>query len=303
MYSRSTLFLAAAIYAGSAAAAGASDVYEEDINGSIKDNAIETILVPEAVEIPETMSWYLRADYGYRASTSADIATTLPGVISPEGSESLSVGFGRYLSPNLRIDFTGDYGNEDTIYNRAGTFVETIFRQGTVTRIIAGTPTEVDDLIRFNLNLEGSEVVTFRNHTIMANLYYDVGGFGRFKPYVGGGLGFSIYEINTARRVNFVDCDSFASDGAALVNCDIEQADADAASQDRDSTTVSVGFAASATVGASYELTQDVSLDVNYRLTYSGANVVGVVNGFEDTIDVQDKLDHDIRVGLRYDIW
>ncbi len=314
MYSRSTLFLAAAIFAGSAASAGASDVYEGDLKGSIKDNAIETILVPEAVEIPETMSWYLRGDIGYGVSSSTDISTNTPGVFGPDDKEAYSFGFGRYLSPNLRTDFTFDYRNDDKIYQLSGNFTESIFRPGTVTipNTLTADPNDtidVQDIIRFDVNSTGSEVISFQDHTLLANLYYDIGQFGIFRPYVGGGVGVSIYEIETSRNTSFVDCAAYSTAGNApgvysqLANCNIDQSDIDRANEPRGDDTVALGFSASATVGASMDISDSTKLDMNYRYTYHAGDVVTAIGGVGDTLSVGSRQEHDLRVGVRYDIW
>lgn len=314
MYSRSTLFLAAAIFTGSVTTAGAADVYQDDIRGSIKDDAIETILVPPAVEIPETMSWYIRGDVSLGIASNTEITTTVPGVFGPEEKEAYGIGFGRYLSPNLRADFTFDYRNGDKVYDQSGTFTDSIFRMGTITipNTLTADPNDtidVQDVIRFDINSTGSEVVSFQDHTLLANLYYDIGRYGAFRPYVGGGIGISIYEIERSRNTEFVDCTAYSTAGnppgvySQLANCDIDQGDIDAVTGARTTDTVALGVAASASAGVTMDVSQNTKFDMGYRFTYHAGDVVTAIGGVGETLSVGSRQEHELRVGLRYDIW
>ncbi|MEL6288557.1 MAG: opacity family porin [Pseudomonadota bacterium] len=307
MFCRSTLTAAAALLLGATSLAQATEEYHAGLKGGIHDEAIETILVPEAVSMPETVSWYLRADFGYGFMTNTDIETGATGVIDPEGVESWSFGFGRYLAPNWRFDITGDFRKDEPVYKRSGTFFESFQRVGDVRVASPVDPTQeiiVQDVITFRIETEGSETISFQNHTVLANLYYDFDKWNGFRPYVGGGLGMSIYEIETQRSVNYTNCTATAGPAIGpLLNCDIEQADIARASADRAEDNLAIGWAISATAGASFELRDGWLADVNYRATYSGANIVTVVGGVGDDIDIQSKLDQEIRFGLRYELY
>ncbi|WEX10006.1 outer membrane beta-barrel protein [Chelativorans sp. AA-79] len=109
----------------------------------------------------------------------------------------------------------------------------------------------------------------------MVNGYLDLGTFVGFTPYVGAGAGilYSMHEISA----------SSAALGAAAEAVDRQYE-----------------FAYSLNAGVSYQITKNMSLDVGYQfLSSPGTKYVDV-----DAGTVEEGLDyHQVKVGLRYDLW
>ena len=237
--------LSAALFAISLGAAEASDIWVP-AEGSIKDGGLRGTLVPQPVAIPETKFWYVRGDVGTIVSTSSDI--TLRGgfgqVRDPESSYVLSLGAGKYLSPNWRGEVTFDYRDSDNVF--------------------AST----------------NERVSFAGHTGLVNVYYDFRDGGSFRPYVGAGIGLSLYR--TERDLY----------------------DPQSGEETKDSTNT-YGFATALMAGFAYEFDTGLWLDTNYRYVWQNNEATVDLEdcGCQSTVEIDSRHDHELRVGLRYDVW
>jgi opacity protein-like surface antigen len=145
-----------------------------------------------------------------------------------------------------------------------------------------------NDLIRGELNVaflskdsfdydDGIDVLEFESQawTGMANLYFDLGTFAGLTPYVGGGVGL-LYSRNTL-------------DGSSL-GLAIDETDD------------GYKFAYSLGAGVNYKITKNTSVDLGYQFVSSPDTEY--LNVTSEDVEVRDGLDfHQIKVGLRYDIW
>ena len=126
----------------------------------------------------------------------------------------------------------------------------------------------------------------------LANLYYDFKFGYAFRPYVGVGLGFAHHRIKAGQVVDLCGCEGVI--------------------ESNDDTT----FAAAVMVGGTYEWSKGVNIDVGYRYAWLGETTTGVAtvrdtrllgDGWTGTTSVTPKVEdlytHDLRFGLRYDIW
>ena len=213
--------------------------------GSLKDGGLRGTLVPHPVAIPETKYWYVRGDVGFVASTSADVGlrSGFGTVSDPSSSYVLSLGAGKYISSRVRGEITFDYRDSDTVYRSS------------------------------------NEKVAFAGHTGLVNLYYDFLEGSSFRPYVGAGIGLSLYRTER-----------------------------DIAENDQTTTKVSdntYGFAAAFMVGFAYEFDTGLWLDANYRYVWQNNNTTVNVEdcGCSDTLEIDSRHDHELRVGLRYYVW
>jgi hypothetical protein len=111
-----TLALGLAILAAGTVSSRAADwaVGSGGAFGSVKDYRNAAVPVPAPSPMPTpNKDWYIRGDFGYNFATNADIATT-GAVLSPEPGQNLdgflfgSVGFGRYITPNMRAELSLD---------------------------------------------------------------------------------------------------------------------------------------------------------------------------------------------------
>jgi opacity protein-like surface antigen len=113
----------------------------------------------------------------------------------------------------------------------------------------------------------------------LANIYYDVGNYYGFTPYVGAGMGFAHNRIYDS----VVPSSGFTTVG--------------------DSNT---DFAWALMAGTSYDIDEDLALDIGYRyINFGGAASANYSTAGTNTTPVEvDNLDaHEIRVGLRYNFW
>ena len=136
-----------------------------------------------------------------------------------------------------------------------------------------------------------AEFNTFQNSdfsaaTMMANVYADLGTYLGLRPYIGAGLGGAyVYwdDITTTSGCG----------GGGPSACTLNSDEA-------------VTYAAAAMAGVSYKLSRSTFLDLGYRLTYFGE--LGDFSGTDSnsaagTVTVGNRLNHEIRVGFRYEIW
>lgn len=145
-----------------------------------------------------------------------------------------------------------------------------------------------NDLLRADFNLayisddefsyvDIDDAVSVENRVIGAfvNGYLDLGTVIGFTPYVGAGAGM-VYAKHS------VGVDS-ATWGAAYSNSDRQY-----------------GFAYTLNAGVNYQVSRNMSLDVGYQyLSAPGIDHVDVPTG-----NVEEGLNyHQLRVGLRYDLW
>lgn len=114
-----------------------------------------------------------------------------------------------------------------------------------------------------------------------ANVYYDIGHFGRFTPYIGAGAGFANNRLDTASvLVNGVTVASINSNSRT-------------------------DFAWQAGVGTAYQITDAVALDVGYRYVDLGKISTGdtlTINGggsFSGATVEKNLNANEIQVGLR----
>ena len=125
----------------------------------------------------------------------------------------------------------------------------------------------------------------------LANVYYDLISHGRFKPYVGAGIGFVLNELTRRHRTSERVVDGLGN----TVN--------DRSFSAPDKTHQVFNLAAAAMVGFTYRLYDSVSLDLNYRYLYMGGpEITEGVNGQTSTVSFGDMHEHQIRAGFRYDI-
>ena len=114
----------------------------------------------------------------------------------------------------------------------------------------------------------------------MANAYVDLGTFVGLTPYVGAGLGFVYTKRDLGIRI---------ADGAAAVEIFDNKKQ--------------VSFAYSLGAGLNYQVTPNTSIDVGYQfLSAPDAQYVAVKD--LDSYPVHKGINlHQLKVGLRYDLW
>ncbi|WP_152045133.1 outer membrane protein [Aureimonas psammosilenae] len=229
--------------------------------------------------------WYLRGDVSYDFKSDVDVKFDRSyvdtngvdfsdhgsvGGISLKDNADFGIGFGYQFTDMLRGDLTAHYWESKLKLSGAE------FGDTACLSFPAG----------FDCSSENSEAKTWE---LMANAYLDLGTFAGFTPYVGGGVG--------AARVKYTNF-------SALGNCfDANLCNADA-SVEFDGAN-DWRFAYALTGGISYDIAQNLKLDVGYRyVNVDGGDVAqtplnGGTMSFKD--DGFDR--HTIQAGLRYSLF
>jgi len=253
------------------------------------------IPVPMAMPVSEGFTYYLRADLGWSFSkeasfsesgnlfgsgTDAPFTAAAPfafGAASGFTSNTTSVddvltgtiGAGVYLSPRFRSDLTLDFrGKQNLESNATYSYASTTGAAGTIT----GTTAD---------SLKVSSMVG------LVNLYWDLLPRGTFSPYIGGGIGFVYNDIDWTHLGTEV-----STSGAART---ITGSGKD----------TKFGLAAALTAGVTFAFSHQWALDVNYRALYldGGEVAMNFSTGESSKASLDDHWEHQVRVGLRMNIW
>lgn len=232
--------------------------------GSIKDYSPQVARAPAG-------PCYFRADTGYSISNDPHLtwnATDAGGNInsrvtntSRDNNWLAEAGFGCGSgSRGLRTDLMLGYRGQENI-------------QGT-TSLFNTTAT----------NAQTSRILsTLSTYTVMANVYYDLGNFGGFVPYVGAGVGLAYHRTGDYRLADWTT--SNPPDYAIRGDNDL-----------------SLAWALMA--GTGYQISDRAILDFGYRYIDLGTattarNDVGG-GGQLSRLNMTDLTSHEFKVGLRY---
>ena len=231
---------------------------------------------PEPFEVaaPFAGGWYLRGDIGFsnqgveRLSNPVITAgTTLTNVqkgfdAAPFGG----VGVGYKFNDWLRFDLTGEYRARANYHG-----YDTVSTPG----FFFGT----NDLTGSKSEWVG-----------LANVYFDLGTWYGFTPFVGGGIGFAHNTIHdfTDRGLGFIP-----GPGAPPL---IGQATARSHSE--------TNFAWAVHAGVAYAVSPNFSIEFAYRYLNLGDARTGTLVGFDGTLTPPTRFhnidSHDFKVGFRY---
>jgi opacity protein-like surface antigen len=262
------------------------------------NTAYRSMYVPAPRPVPETFTWYLRADIGlglqHGLSLSEDgvvYGDTPPfEAATPFGMSSAwfnddfdtffvgGVGVGMYFSPRWRGDITVDA--------RTATKGDA---EGTYSYPIVGLPGNfVDGTVRENIDV--------RNTVALLNLYLDLSQRGSgVTPYIGAGVGFAVRSID--RDHTTVEAFDDGVNSPAPFGVYTGQGKAH-----------QVAPAAAVMAGLAYSVSPGTVIDLNYRFTWIGSvdAAMRISNGtdtYNSRLTIGDSFDHQIRAGLRWNVW
>ena len=234
------------------------------------DRVPTPIPVPAPMPVEESFSHYLRADFGWGFAGEPSV--------SESGADAGPLATGR--SVDTSDVFYGSIG--------AGTYWTPRFRTD-VTLDFRGTQ-DVDATTTYD---DGGtlgtarDTVQLRGTVGLFNAYWDLAPRGSFTPYVGAGVGFVYNQIN--RRYSAIEDVSLAIDqqGSGSAN--------------------NFGLAAALMAGASFSWSHGWALDIGYRALFmDGGDITIPLTGGSATpsrLDIGSQWEHQIRVGLRANIW
>lgn len=280
--------------------------------GSIKDYKNAAVPVPAPMPSNSaTKDWYIRGDFGYNLATDADVAAT--GGSSARNGDELngfifgSVGFGRYVTPSLRAELTIDLRPKKSVTTGPQYFSKVT----TAVNTVGGVSTR--DTITYNVTQQDDSHAA--DQTAFMNLYYDFRSTGsRITPYIGAGIGLDARRFKRVTSQT-VTCSQVSTDTTTGLpaggspyakSCPASPYGTPPAGASDNKYASDLGFAAALMLGASYEVIPGVQLDAGYRLLWAGAALSLDARSFDGgttKISISDRLDHELRTGVRIDLY
>lgn len=234
-------------------------------------NVPAPIPVPAPVPIPETFAYYLRGDiqWGFSGNPSNSESGAIYGVPPGVPLDSRSV-------DNTNGVFSGSIGGGAYFSPRFRGDLTLDFRgEQSVDATAAYTDAgPVSGTVRDSVRLRGT--------VGLANIYWDLLPRGQFTPYVGGGLGFVYNDISR--------------------NYSATQAGLTVTGSSRDD---NYGLAGALMAGVTMSWAPGWALDVGYRALYmaGGSVTTTLSNGSVSAADIGSQWEHQVRVGIRVNLW
>ncbi|MCK5711720.1 MAG: outer membrane beta-barrel protein [Hyphomicrobiaceae bacterium] len=249
--------------------------------------------VPAPVPVPVyDAQWYFRIDVGAGMGGDPSVSTTgapfgtglVPAVPAPFGFDAnwLSTnydamftatgGIGYIWGPHLRTDFTVDLRSlGDVTYNGSQLYTDA----GGADRLVT-----VSDKTEMN------------SVPLLINGYYDFFAGKSLRPYLGAGIGFSVNRLhrnNTSTDVICVSVSPCVPAGGITTTAN--------------ESNYNISLAAAAMVGLTYDWSSYTAIDLNYRYMYIGGSDANLrINGVNTSVKIGDINEHQVRVGLRFNV-
>jgi len=245
--------------------------------------AVLTLPAAQAADMPPVMykpvpvvedfagGWYLRGDIGMsnqRVGKLHNVLFDTPGVAVTQHSNEFSsapffgLGIGYQYNGWLRFDLTGEYRGKST------------FRGMDTYTPEPNSPTGIGVN---DYHAKKSEWV------VMANAYFDLGTWGGFTPFVGGGIGGSYNIISGFRDVN-VPVGGVAYAGSAGT----------------------WNFAWAVHAGIGYQVSPSFTVELAYRYLNLGDARTGDIIAYDGTNTIYNPMhfrnidSHDLKLGVRW---
>ncbi len=252
-------------------------------------------LEEEYVPVDVGSGWYLRGDVGYAFQSSI-------GDVNYRTFDLLSATYSSNSFDTARLDTDFTYGigagYRFTDYLRADLTWD-MFKGDFSGSTSAAAPCGIGEDADTTCRTEDS--ARMYGTTYMANAYFDLGTFKSLTPYLGAGLGMARVKweglTNQMYCVNGPVLPGDACSGAAYAAAEHSSA-------------ASWRFAYSLMAGVAYDVSKNLKLDVGYRYRHiAGGDMFGwdSLTGAAGASGVQGKDDgmdmHEVKVGLRYELW
>ena len=271
-------------------------------------------------------NWYVRGDLGISFDEAptvslGSISTPPPGLVAtpyttPAGTNWSTTNFtgglgaGYRFNDYLRFDATWDYRT-----GPGGTRQTTVICPYSLTGVTSKTPpySPLGYLYNTSNTCNASTDVRQYDNAFLANAYVDLGTYGGFTPYVGGGLGFNMNimegSLNTYETANglpyLANLSPVGSNPQVWVDPrgnPIAPQPAIAFAQqywNRSLGSTTYTFAWAVSAGFGFQLNPSTTLDIGYRYLNSGA-VNTLINSSTGLTIKQSNVSQQVRVGIRY---
>jgi len=225
--------------------------------------------------------WYIRGDAAYANESMPQITpeAVIGSTNARVSTASFGLGFGYKFNNWFRADLTGDY----RVPNRASGNGPSVHCTTQLTDNAATPPIPVETASDRCTPHASSAV---RQWDILQNVYFDLGTWYGFTPYIGAGAGLSFTRASTTVAY-------YMSNGLPYH----VTTDGFYFNYDYSTTSITYQFAWAAMAGAAYQLTDNAYLDFGYRYINLGKYSVTLSTGaiVKKTDDA-----HEFRVGIRY---
>lgn len=228
---------------------------------------------PPEVAVAQSSGWYLRGDVGYAF-------TKLRGANYFQGSNSNMQDFD---SAELDDSFTlgGGVGYQINDYLRTDATVDYLFKSDFKGSTRGDCGACGPDFTAVSATSRDSSSLTAVS--LLANAYVDIGHYGAFTPYVGGGLGGTYIKWDKLHNTSCSDADSSSCDETVTHNG-----------------RGSWRFTYALMAGTAIDLTCNLKADVGYRYRHiEGGDMFGYAENGGPGYDKGLNL-HEARVGARY---
>ena len=231
---------------------------------------------PMPVPIPPavTSNWYLRGDIGYSNQQVDELENELiagyddyeQDGLDFDGGPTFGVGVGFQLNRWARFDVTGEYRSKVDFTGHD-----------------TGTFIDGDGILRSGTNHYDAKKSEW---LLLANAYADLGNYGGLMPYVGAGIGGARTTIH-----GFTDIGTTTGGTTSIAYGDEES---------------NWDLAWALYAGVGFEVTNALTLDLNYRYLNIGDAKSGDLVAFDGTNRIDNPMhfenisSHDVRLGMRY---
>lgn len=233
--------------------------------------------------------WYLRGDLGYSVSSSTGVSfnrNTAGGDANASLSDdySIGIGFGYTFNDFVRADVTYD-----------------IFSSRSWDGGASGCG--VDGLgVAYTGDCASADSGIIEASNLGLNGYVNLGQFGGFSPYLGAGLGLAHVEYSGTDSVIacVVDpgesCEYGTHSGGSANPETFISTDSYAGGS-------SVNFSYALMAGVDYRIDRNWVADIGYKYTNITSEDVFASGGTATTVEFDGVEIHEVRAGLRYDLW
>ncbi|MCP4935889.1 MAG: porin family protein [bacterium] len=277
---RAVFFTSSLILTAGTSSALAADIYAPSAGGLKSPVIQEEVILPETTGYREYAEWYIRGDLGVGRFSdmngSGEVEGTSFGMsdLDFDSVFSASVGFGRYITPHIRLGLDLDYRHHNT------------------TTFDVGIPAGLPQLENF-----GNVPLEFNSSSIMFNAVYDFAPNRRFSPYLGGGVGWAFHQMDLGASTFYNDWDGDTTDEYGTVDT---------------TKSSSNSFTANIVTGVSVNIRHGLFLDVGYKFSYLGNASMDYDYSHDDvdagatksaSIELDDIMTHEFKIGLRYDLY
>ena len=248
---------------------------------------------PEYVPVEIGSGWYLRGDvtytvdtrshghYSYRTfdPTTGTYGSSVFDTARVRDDFSFGGGVGYHINDFFRLDATLDVGK----LSFGGTTV-------------SASPC-APGLAFVDTGCRSEDSATGETWSGLLNGYVDLGTFSGFTPYVGAGLGYTYVKWRG------LDSNHYCVDGVAACPTGLVETVAHSRANDW-------RFTYAAMAGVAYDVTDNMKVDLGYRYRrISGGDMFGwdEASTADGATGIQGRdaslSQHQVRVGLRYDLW